>query len=62
MVYACNGFLQYYGISTCNFQDYVFATFVIFILQQTLEPCPLKPALFELLFLPTEFNKSLMME
>jgi hypothetical protein len=26
--------LQYYGISTCNFLDFAFATFGIFILQQ----------------------------
>jgi hypothetical protein len=34
MVYACNGFLQYYGISNCNTLEFQLATFGIFILQQ----------------------------
>jgi len=35
--------LQYYGISTCNFLDFAFATFGIFILQQILGSLPIYP-------------------
>jgi raffinose/stachyose/melibiose transport system permease protein len=51
--------LQYYGISTCNFLDFAFATFGIFILQQILYLSPLYILFVISVKSPKEFAETL---